>query len=464
MTAERLRNIGTLATPRAGRAQGALEIVRDAEIVWEGDRIVWAGAARDLPARYREARAHDAGGRLVVPGLVDCHTHLAFGGWRADEFVERQLGRSYLEIARAGGGILRTVRDTRGAGEDVLLERASRHLAAMSALGVTTVEAKSGYGLDLATELQLLRIYRTLGECQPVRVVPTLLAAHAVPPEFATDREGYVACVCDTIVPAAAAERLAVFGDVFVEAGAFTPDDARRIVAAGRAAGLRAKLHVDQLHDGGGARLAAEVGAISADHLEHVSSDGIAALAAAGVVAVSLPVAALSLQQPPLPARAMLAAGVPVAVATDFNPGTAPVNHLPLAMTLACLTQRMTPAEVLDGATLVAARAIGLESEIGSIEVGKSADFALLDTPSVDQWLYCVRGQRLRGDVRARVARDPVVVTRKRVAVSGFSRTTSSPPRRGPAPGASRRAPAPEAARIQRLRRRRTPCRRSRAD
>jgi imidazolonepropionase len=261
----------------------------------------------------------------------------------------------------------------------------------MVELGVTTVECKSGYGLDLESELKLLRVYRRLGAARGVRIVATFLGAHTVPPEYATDRGAYVDLLIQEMLPRVSREGLASFCDVFVEETAFTRAEARRILQSASQFGLAAKLHVDQLTAGGGAELAAEVGAVSADHLECISDAGIRALADSSVVAVSLPVASLYLAQAPLPARRLLAAGVPVAVATDFNPGSAPTNHLPMAMLLACTTQRMTPAEVLKGCTLYAAQALGLDGRIGSLEAGKAADFALIDAPDVNHWLYQFR-------------------------------------------------------------------------
>jgi imidazolonepropionase len=353
--------------------------------------IRWTGPEKELPAEYRQAERLDAGRRLVIPGLIDCHTHLAFAGWRADEFEQRIQGRSYLDIARAGGGIMATVRQTRAASEEDLLRRSAGFLEQMLALGVTTVECKSGYGLEPETELRLLRVYRRLAGVQPVRIVPTFLGAHVVPPEFSHDRAGYVDLLINQLVPEVARQGLATCCDVFVEESAFTRDEALRILKAGQALGLAAKLHADQLTSGGGAELAAELRALSADHLEHVSQRGAAAMAAVGVVAVSLPLASLYLGQPPMPARQLINAGVAVAVATDFNPGSAPSYHLPLALTLACTLQRMTPSEALKGATVYAARALGLETEIGSLETGKAADFAIIDAPDVNQWLYHLR-------------------------------------------------------------------------
>jgi imidazolonepropionase len=271
----------------------------------------------------------------------------------------------------------------------------------MLRLGVTTAECKSGYGLDREHELALLRVYRTLAASQPIRIVPTFLGAHVVPPEFRSDRAGYLALLIDDLVPFIARERLAAFCDVFVERSAFTVDEARRLLRAARAAGLGAKLHADQLSQGGGAELAAEVGAVSADHLECASEAGIAAMARAGVVAVSLPLASLYLGQGAVPARRWIEAGAAVAVATDFIPGSAPSYHLPFALTLACTLQRMTPAEALKGATVIAARAVGLEARVGSLEPGKAADFAVIDAPDVNQWLYQLRPNACRATVVA---------------------------------------------------------------
>lgn len=384
-----LRNIGLLVQCRPDGRQGELHPIRDAALAWEDDRIAWVGPEADLPAAWRDQPAEDAGRRLVIPGLVDCHTHLAFGGWRADEFEQRALGASYQEIAARGGGIVSTMARTRALGLEALVDRCRGFLREMAALGVTTVEAKTGYGLEETAELRLLEVYARLGREAPQRIVPTLLAAHVVPPEYRERREAYLELVTERIIPAARGR--ARFCDVFVEEGAFSVAEGRRILQAGLAAGLRPKLHADQLSDSGGAALAAELGAASADHLEHTGPDGIAAMAAAGVVAVSLPLATLYLRQPPMPARAFLDAGVGVAVATDFNPGSAPSFHLPLAMTLACTLQRMTPAEALKGATIVAAHAVGVEQECGSLEAGKSADFAVIDAPDVNHWLYHFR-------------------------------------------------------------------------
>ncbi|MBT8058276.1 MAG: imidazolonepropionase [Gammaproteobacteria bacterium] len=383
-----LQNIAQLATCPADRPQSDAGLIPNAALAWRGSTIEWAGPMNRLPAEYRGEPVVDGERRLVVPGLVDCHTHLCFGGWRGDEFAARLGGASYQEIAAAGGGIVSTVAATRGASLGELQRKAQAALDGMLALGVTTVECKSGYGLDEASELKQLEVYRRLDAEHRVDLVPTFLGAHTVPPEHRDRRDRYISWLCDEMIPLVAQRELARFCDAFVEEGAFTADEGRRILSTAAQHGLGIKLHADQLSDSGGARLAAELGAVSAEHLEYVSDDGIRALAGAGTVAVSLPIASLYLNEPYLPARRLLEAGVPVAVATDFNPGSAPSYHLPLAMTLACLKQAMTPQEVLTGATTVAARAIAAEDRIGSLQPGYQADFALIDAPSLNHWLY----------------------------------------------------------------------------
>ena len=267
-----LANIGQLAACRAEGGQGQAHLTDRAALAWDsGGTISWVGAESELPSEYRSAERLDAGKRLVIPGLVDCHTHLAFAGWRADEFVDRALGRSYLEIARAGGGILSTVRQTRAAAEDELRARSSRFLAAMLSLGITTVECKSGYGLDEENELKLLRVYRRLAAEQPVRLVSTFLGAHVVPPEYRDRRSEYLDLLIARLIPRVAREQLATCCDVFVEDSAFSLAESAQILRAAKAHGLHAKLHADQLTSSGGAELAAELGALSADHLECMS-------------------------------------------------------------------------------------------------------------------------------------------------------------------------------------------------
>lgn len=383
-----LRNISQLATCPPGNPQHDAGLIGHAALAWRDGIVRWAGRYSDLPADFASEPVVDCEGRLVIPGLVDCHTHLCFAGWRGDEFEARLQGATYQEIAAAGGGITRTVTATRGATAGELERRANATLDAMLRLGITTVECKSGYGLDEANELKQLEVYRRLDRDHPVDLVPTFLGAHVIPPEHRQHPHRYVKELCETIIPRVAALGLARFCDIFVEEGAYSVEDARRILGAAQAHGLGLKVHADQLSPGGGALLAAEMGAVSAEHLEYVTPEGIAALAASGTVAVSLPLASLFLRERYLPARALLAAGVPVAVATDFNPGSAPSFHLPLALTLACLNQSMTPQEALMGATTVAARAISLHGQTGSLLPGYRADLAIIDAPSLNHWLY----------------------------------------------------------------------------
>ena len=386
-----LKNIGCLATCRAEGEQAQIHPIDHAALAWEGSVITWVGPERALPHKFHGLSHLDAGGRLVIPGLIDCHTHLAFGGWRADEFEQRLQGMRYQDLVRRGGGILQTVRETRAMSKEDLIRRCTGFLDEMVQLGITTVECKSGYGLNAESELKQLSVYRALAHQHPMRIVSTFLGAHVVPPEYAHDRSGYLTLLQRELIPRVAQEHLAQFCDVFVEDSAFTVTEARRIFQTANQFGLRPKIHADQLTDSGGARLAAEVGAISADHLEYTSDEGRNCLAKTGMVAVSLPLASLYVQQKPMSAKAFMEAGIPVAVGTDFNPGTAPSFHLPLAMVLACTLQRMTPAEALKGGTIHAAKALGLDKIIGSLEPGKQADFAVINAPTVNQWLYHFR-------------------------------------------------------------------------
>jgi len=386
-----LVDIGYLAQCRNEGAQSDIQPLQSAAIGWSDDRIDFVGPETDLPFELRERTTHSAEGRTVIPGLVDCHTHLGFGGWRADEFRMRIEGKSYLEIAAAGGGIRKTMAQTRAASEEDLIRHCRTYLKQYLELGVTAVECKTGYGLSFEEELRLLRVYRKIGLEVPLDIVSTLLAAHVVPEPEECNKKCYIQMICDELIPAVAAEDLATFNDIFVEEGAFSADDARRILGAGQAHGLKAKLHIDQLGDSGGGALAAELRAISADHLEYTSEEGMNAMAQSGVVGVCLPFASLYLNQPPMKARSFIEAGASVAVATDFNPGSAPSFDLPLAMMLACTMSRMTPAEALKGATIIAARALNRDSQYGSIEVGKLANFAELSVDDVDHWMYHFR-------------------------------------------------------------------------
>lgn len=374
VTWDRLWLNAHLATMELGRAPyGAIE---NGALAIERGRIAWLGPMAALPHR-EAAQIEDLAGAWVTPGLIDCHTHLVFGGDRAHEFELRLQGVGYAEIARRGGGIRSTVAATRAASEVELLAWATRRLACLQAGGVTTVEIKSGYGLDLATEQRMLRVARTLGGGGGVDVVTSFLGLHALPPEFAQDRRGYVELVCGPMLRAIAAEGLADAVDAFCEGIAFTPDEVAGLFAAARDLGLPVKLHADQLSDTGGAALAARFGALSADHVEHTGDAGARAMADAGTVAVLLPGAFYLLretQRPPV--ASFRAAGVPMAVATDANPGTSPLLAPLLALNMACVLFGLTPEEALAGMTRVAAHALGL-TDRGMLRVGARADLAV---------------------------------------------------------------------------------------
>jgi imidazolonepropionase len=378
---------GELATlagpaPRTGPALRDVGALPDGAVAIRGEHIAAVGPTRELERRFRAARTIDASGRLVTPGLIDAHTHPVFVSLRAAEFEMRLQGRTYQEIAAAGGGIRSTVAGVRAADDDALARAVEARLRRFLAEGTTTIEAKSGYGLTLADELRSLRAIREAARRVPVGVAPTLLGAHDVPPEFREDREGYVRLVAEEMVPAAAREGLAEFCDAFVERGFFTVEDGRALFRAARAHGLRPRLHADEFSDCGGAALAAEVGAISADHLLHVSDAGIEALRRAGVVPVLLPGTHFSLGLPSgAPARRMIEAGLPVALATDCNPGTSLTESLPMVMTLACVLLRMTPAEALAAVTVNAAAALARAHDRGRLEPGLRADLVVWDVP-----------------------------------------------------------------------------------
>ncbi len=364
---------------RMDAESGGYGLIQGGALVLNGDRIAWVGAESDLPAEYGAVHRHDLGGRLVTPGLVDCHTHIVFGGDRAREFEMRLEGAGYEEIARAGGGILSSVRATRDADEAELLARALKRVDHLLAEGVTTLEIKSGYGLDIASELKMLRVARLIGEMRPVHVRTTWLAAHALPPEYAGDRAGYIRDVVIAGMEAGHAEDLIDAVDGFCEGIAFSRDEMAAIFDHARRLGLPVKLHAEQLSDLHGAAMAAEHGALSADHLEWLGQDGIDAMAASGTVAVLLPGAFYTLRETQYPpVQALRDAGVPIALATDCNPGTSPLTSLLLAMNMGATLFRMTPGECLAGVTLNAARALGLPDR-GAIAPGLRADLAVWD-------------------------------------------------------------------------------------
>ena len=364
-----------------GEPYGAID---DGAMLIADGRIAWVGARADLPP-HQATETHRLDGRWVTPGLIDCHTHLVFGGDRSGEFEQRLQGVSYEEIARAGGGIVSSVAATRSATEGELYDLAVARLKGLTDTGVTTVEIKSGYGLDRDSELKMLRVARRIGRDAGVRVATSYLGLHALPPEYrgtepGRDRAAYLDMAIDDILPAAAKAGLVDAVDAYCEPIAFTPDEVARLFDKAQTLNLPVKLHADQLSDSDGAALAARYNALSADHIEYTSDAGVAAMAEHGVVAVLLPGAFLMLRETKLPpVEALRHAGVPMAVATDCNPGTSPVASMTATLNLACVQFRLTPEEALAGATRNAARALGLGTEIGTLEVGKAADLAVWD-------------------------------------------------------------------------------------
>ena len=378
-------NIGQLVTlagaarPRVGAELRKLAIVEHAALVVDGDRIVATGSYSDLKSSIpAEANVIDAEGRSVTPGFVDAHTHLVFAGNRAAEFEQRIAGATYQEIAAAGGGILRTVALTRAASEEKLLIAVRKHRDWMLRGGTTTLEAKSGYGLDRETELKMLRVLRRLNEEGPARIVRTLLGAHTVPPEYKDRRLEYVRFVAEELIPEVAASGLARYCDAFCDEHAFTAEETRAVLAAAKRHGLKLRVHAEQFKPGTGADLAAEVGATTADHLETATDATFERLRGAGVQPVLLPgsVFALGRREYP-PARRMVEAGLGIVIATDFNPGSSPVPSMPFMMSLACVEMRLSPAEALSAATINAAYSVGSGDQVGSLEAGKQADFLI---------------------------------------------------------------------------------------
>ncbi len=366
----------------------AAGVVDDGVVACRDGRIVYAGSRADAPT-FEAAEVVDCAGRWITPGLIDCHTHLVHAGDRAHEFELRLAGASYEEIARAGGGIVSTMKATRAASEAELVEAALPRLDALIAEGVTTIEIKSGYGLSLDDELKMLRAARRLGEVRGVTIKTTLLAAHALPPEFAGNADGYIAHVCEAIIPAVAQAGLADAVDGFCESIGFTPAQIERVFQTARAHSLPVKLHAEQLSNSHGAALAARYSAFSADHLEHLDEAGIAAMASAGTVAVVLPGAYYFTRETlPPPIAKLRAAGVPLALATDCNPGTSPLTSLLLAMNMGATLFRLTVNECLAGVTREAARALGMQSEVGTLEAGKLCDLAIWDIERPAELVY----------------------------------------------------------------------------
>ncbi len=400
-----IRNIGQLVAippgPVAGAAFSSPPVIEKAALLIENGRIAWFGPEKDTPAEVRGLKSKpsplkgegviDAGGGVVVPGLIDCHTHVVYAGSREGEFVRKLCGASYLEILESGGGIRSTMRSVRAVSEDELVSQSLPRVRRMLAGGVTTIEAKSGYGLDAANELKMLRAIRRVGELTGVEMIGTYLGAHATPPEFAGQNDEYVDAMTATdLLSAIRDEKLAEFADVFCEKGAFTLEQSRRFLVHCAAAGLTPKVHAEQLSSSGATRLAVELDAASADHLEYVNDDDLAALKRARTIPVLLPGCSFFLNSPPAPARKLIDAGLPVALATDCNPGSCMIESLSLVMSIAASLLRMTPMETLVAVTANAAAALHRADRLGAIAVGHQADLLIVGADSVDQWVYRV--------------------------------------------------------------------------
>ncbi len=382
---------GSSETPKRGAALAELGVIRGGAVAARAGEIKAVGRTADLESEISLLTggcAYDASGKVVMPCFVEPHTHLVFAGSRQDEFVQRLQGKSYLKILQAGGGILNTVRATASAGQDELLSAARRRLDLFARHGVGTVEIKSGYSLTVEGELRLLRVVQELSRTHPLDLVPTFMGAHAFPPVYRSREDDYVDLVAGVMIPRVAEEKLARFCDVFCDVGVFTREQAWRILTAGKNHGLQPKIHADELASFGGAELAAEVRAVSADHLLKVSGEGIGRLARAGVVAVLLPGTAFFLNEGFAPARQMIREGVAVALSTDCNPGSSPTEAIHLMLTLACLKMKMLPAETVSAATINAAHAVGMAHLVGSLEKGKQADILVLDAPDYNYIPY----------------------------------------------------------------------------
>ena len=400
-----ITHIGELFTADSGNVpcpnDQPVRILHNAFIKIRNGRILELGSMAALDEKDPLGYTVDAAGGTVVPGLIDSHTHLIFAGTREKEFVLRSSGSTYLEIASAGGGILNTVRAVRSASLDELVALALPRLARMLANGVTTVEVKSGYSLDVEGEIKMLEVVRLLNKYQPIELVPTFLAAHTIPPEFENNRKGYIDLVTsDECMGRVANDRLAEFCDVFCEASAFTIDESRRVLLAGRDCGLAPKLHADQITQMGASRLAAEVMAVTAEHLEHVDDGGIQALSQAGVIAGLLPGCSFYLGVQQAPVRRLLKAGIPVAIATDYNPGSSMVESLPLVLSIACTQAGMTPSEALVGATANAAAALNRKERLGVLRPTLQADLVILDVASVNLWLSQIGQASVRSVIK----------------------------------------------------------------
>ena len=389
-----IKNIGALATPtgnapKAGELQGAIELIRDSYIVIAGQEILEIGSG-EVPPRFVKSGAEilDARGALVTPGLVDAHTHLVFGGWREHELADKLRGVSYLDILKRGGGILSTVAATRAATQDELTAKAKASLSEMLALGTTTCEAKSGYGLTPDDEVKQLNVVKRLKGEQPVELVSTFMGAHAVPGEYMDDKEAYISLIIDAMLPYIAERGLAEYCDVFCETAVFSALEAERILSAAQKLGLGAKIHADEIDAIGGSEVAAELGAVSAEHLIAITENGMDMLAHSGTIAVLLPATSFYLGKGYAPARRMIEKGIPVAVASDFNPGSTPNLSLQLAMNIACYKYLLTPEAALTAVTLNAAASIGRSPTVGTLDRGKQAGILVWNAPNLDMIFY----------------------------------------------------------------------------
>jgi len=388
MTFSTLFRNAQIATMTPDKPYGLIE---NGAIVISADRIKWVGAEKELPDEFAGLQGKNLEGRLVTPALIDCHTHLVYGGSRATEFELRLNGASYEEIARNGGGILSTVTATRNASENELLAQSLPRLDALLSEGVATIEIKSGYGLDIETEIKMLRVARQLGKERSVRVKTSFLGAHAIPPEFSGKADAYIDFVCEEVLPAVHYENLVDAVDGFCENIAFSPNQISKVFEKAKSFGLPVKLHAEQLSNLGGARLAAKYGALSADHLEFLDQTGVEVMGESGTVAVLLPGAFYMLRETQLPPLDSLRkAEVPIAIATDCNPGSSPLTSILLCMNMACTLFRMTPEEALCGVTIIAAQALGIGDEVGTIEVGKKAELAVWNVDQPAELAYRV--------------------------------------------------------------------------
>ena len=389
-----IKNIGTLQTPvgsfkHGGEKQGENVKLNNAALLIEGGIIKAITCDGKLPEGAEKASTViDAQGKLVTPGLIDCHTHMVFGGYRQGEIPLKLRGAGYLDILRAGGGILDTVGKTRAATEDELFEKSMGFLNEMIALGVTTVESKSGYGLDAENELKQLRVNKRLNEAHKMDIVSTFLGAHAIPEEYKDKADEYIDMLCEQVLPVVAEEKLANFVDVFCEDSVFDVPQSRKMLLEGKKLGLRARIHADEIEEIGGASLSGEVEAISAEHLIATGETGMAAMAKGGVIADLLPATSFYLNKTFAPARRMIELGIPVAIASDFNPGSCPSLNLQLAMSMGYIKYRMTPEEVMTAVTINAACSVGMEDKIGTLEEGKQADIVIWDAPDMEMLVY----------------------------------------------------------------------------